>query len=164
MANITLRDSFFDELFDLRRDFDQIFSHFFGNRAGILRRDAAEPLLPLVNASIDKDAKKFVCQIALPGVDPKDVNIQVQGNVLRVSGERKAENETKGAVYYQKELAYGSFERSIRLPEGIESDKLNAEYHNGVLEITAPIAAAALPRSIEIKTTPESKQAASAGR
>jgi HSP20 family protein len=164
MANTTLRDSFFDELFDLRRDFDQIFNHFFSNRPGISRRDVAEPLLPLVNASIDKETRKFVCQIALPGVDPKDVNVQVQGNMLRVSGERKAANETKGADYYQNELVYGSFERSIRLPEGIESDKLNAEYHNGVLEITAPIAAAALPRSIEIKTTPEGKQAATAGR
>jgi len=50
------------------------------------------------------------------------------------------------------------------LPEGIESDKLDAEYHNGVLEISAPISATALPRRIEIKTTPEGKQTATAGR
>jgi len=167
MANITLRDRFFDDLFDLRRDFDLIFNRFFSNRPGISRRDVPETLstlVPPVNASLDKDAKKFVCQIALPGVDPKDVNIQVQGNVLHVSGERKAANETKGADYYQRELVYGSFERSIMLPEGIESDKLNAEYHNGVLEISAPISAAALPRRIEIKTAPEGKQTATAGR
>jgi len=58
MANLTSRDSFFEELFDLRRDFDQIFNRFFSNRPGISRRDVAEPLLPLVNASINKDAKK----------------------------------------------------------------------------------------------------------
>jgi len=112
MANITRRDRFFDDLFDLRRDFDQIFNRFFSNRPGISRRDVPETLstlVPPVNTSIDKDAKKFVCQIALPGVDPKDVNIQVQGNVLHVSGERKATNETKGADYYQRELVYGSF-------------------------------------------------------
>jgi HSP20 family protein len=167
MANITLRDSFFDELFDLRREFDHIFNRFFSHRPGLARREAAETfsaLLPPVNVSVDKDAKKFACQIALPGVDPQDVNIQVQGNVLRVSGERKATSENKGADYYQKELVYGSFERSIMLPEGVESDKLNAEYRNGVLEISAPISAAALPRRIEIKTTPESKQSATAGR
>jgi HSP20 family protein len=167
MANLSLRDRFFDDLFDLRRDFDQIFNRFFGNRPGISRRDVTETfsaLEPPVNASIDKDAKKFVCEIALPGVDPQDVNIQVQGNVLRVSGERKVTNESKGADYYQRELVYGSFERTIVLPEGVDSDKLNAEYRNGVLEISAPIAAAALPRRIEIKAAPEGKQAAAAGR
>jgi HSP20 family protein len=167
MANITLRERFFEDLFDLRRDFDQIFNRFFGNRPGLSRRDVSETLstlVPPVNASIDKDAKKFVCQIALPGVDPQDVNIQVQGNVLHVSGERKVTNENKAADYYQRELVYGSFERTIVLPEGVESDKLNAEYRNGVLEISAPISAAALPRRIEIKAAPEGKQIATAGR
>jgi HSP20 family protein len=168
MANMTLRERFFDDLFDLRRDFDQIFNRFFSNRPGGSRRDVGETLstlVPPVNASIDKDAKKFVCQIALPGVDPQDVNIQVQGNVLHVSGERKTTSENKGADYYQRELVYGSFERTIMLPDGVESDKLNAEYRNGVLEISAPISAAALPRRIEIKAaTPEGKQSATAGR
>jgi HSP20 family protein len=167
MANITLRERFFDDLFDLRRDFDQIFNRFFGNRPGMSHREVGEALstlVPPVNASIDKEAKKFVCQIALPGVDPQDVNIQVQGNVLHISGERKVTNENKGADYYQKELVYGSFERTIMLPDGVESDKLNAEYHNGVLEVSAPISAAALPRRIEIKAAPEGKQTATAGR
>jgi HSP20 family protein len=166
MANITVRDHIFDDLFDLRREFDQVFNRFFGHRPGLSRREVAETLstlVPPVNVSIDKDAKKFVCQIALPGVEPQDVNIQVEGNVLRVSGERKVTSENKGADYYQRELVYGSFERNIMLPEGIENDKLNAEYRNGVLEISAPIAAAALPRRIEIKTAPEAKQTA-AGR
>jgi HSP20 family protein len=167
MANLTTRDNVFDDLFDLRRDFDQIFNRFFGGHSSLLRREQETlgGLMPQVNASIDKDAKKFVCQIALPGVDPKDVNIQVQGKVLRVSGERKTANENKGADYYQREIVYGSFERSIALPEGVESDKLTAEYRNGVLEISAPISAAALPRRIEIKSSaPEAKQIASAGR
>ena len=92
------------------------------------------------------------------------MNIQVQGNVLHVSGERKVTSENKAADYYQRELVYGSFERTIMLPEGVESDKLNAEYRNGVLEISAPILAAALPRRIEIKAAPEGKQIATAGR
>jgi HSP20 family protein len=167
MANLMLRDNFFDDLFDLRRDFDQIFNRVFSNRPGLSRRELPEALstlVPPVNASVDKDAKKFVVQIALPGVDPKDVNIQAQGNVLHVSGERKATTEKKEADYYQREIVYGSFERTIPLPDGVESDNLNAEYRNGVLEITAPISAAALPRRIEIKSAPENKQAASAGR
>jgi len=59
-----------------------------------------------------------------------------------------------------EEISYGKFERTFTLPEGVDTDKLTAEYQNGVLEITAPVAAAALPRRIEIRTTPLSKQIA----
>ena len=90
----------------------------------------------------------------LPGVDPKNVNLQVQANTLTISGERSATRETKEADYLRREITYGSFQRSILLPEGVDTDKLNAEYRNGILEITAPIAAAALPRKVEIKALP----------
>jgi HSP20 family protein len=90
----------------------------------------------------------------LPGVDPKDVDLQVQGNTLTISGERSTTHETKEADYLRREITYGSFQRSILLPEGVDKDKLNAEYRNGILEITAPIATAALPRKVEIKALP----------
>lgn len=166
MANLMSRDNFFDDLFDLRRDFDEMFNRFF-TRPGLSRhsQDALSTLVPPVNASIDKDNKRFVCQVALPGIDPKDVNIQVHGDTLSITGERKVTNESKETNYYHREISYGSFERAVALPEGVETDKISAEYRNGVLEITAPISAAALPRRIEIKSTqPESKHIASAGR
>jgi len=109
---------------------------------------------PAIECFIDKEGKKFYCQVMLPGVDPKDVNIQVQGNALTISGERSETRETKEADYLRREITYGSFQRSVPLPEGADKDKLNAEYRNGILEITAPIAAAALPRKVEIKTLP----------
>lgn len=109
---------------------------------------------PAVECFIDKDNKKFYCQVMLPGVDPKNVNLQMQGNTLTISGERTATKETKEADYLRREITYGSFQRSILLPEGVDTDKLNAEYRNGILEITAPIAAAALPRKVEIKALP----------
>jgi len=95
----------------------------------------------------------------LPGIEPKDVNIQVQGNVLSIRGERTLSNESKEANYVHSELTYGSFERNILLPEGVDPDKLAAEYRNGVLEVTAPVSAAALPRRIEIKATESAKRA-----
>jgi len=95
----------------------------------------------------------------LPGVDPKDVNIQVLGNALTISGERSSSRETKESDYLHREISYGSFQRLIELPEGVDKDKLTAEYRNGILEITAPIAAAALPRKIEVKSLPAAKGA-----
>ena len=95
----------------------------------------------------------------LAGVDPKDVNIQVLGNTLSISGERSSSRETKESDYLHREITYGTFQRLIELPEGVDKDKLTAEYRNGVLEIAAPIAAAALPRKIEVKSLPTAKGA-----
>ncbi|HYT19127.1 MAG TPA: Hsp20/alpha crystallin family protein [Candidatus Polarisedimenticolia bacterium] len=103
--------------------------------------------------------KKFHCQVMLPGVEPKEVNIQVQGNTLTINGERRDFRETKEADYHHREITYGSFQRGLLLPEGVDKDRLSAEYRNGILEITAPISAAALPKKIEVKALPISRHA-----
>ena len=95
----------------------------------------------------------------LPGVDPKDLNIQVQRNALTISGQRSSTRETKDSDYIHREITYGSFQRTIELPEGVEADKVTAEYRNGMVEITAPISSAALPRRIEVKSLPTAKGA-----
>jgi HSP20 family protein len=109
---------------------------------------------------VDKDAKKYVCRVSLPGIEPKDVHIHAQGDMLTIRGERKFARSTKEIELYAGEIIYGSFERTFALPEGVVAEKLNAEYVDGVLEITAPVAAAALPRKIEIRTLQSSKQIA----
>ena len=91
MANLARRESIFNDLFDFRRDFDQMFNRLL--RTGSERSDqsgqlGAAAFIPEVNAYIDKEGRKFVCQVALPGIEPKDVNIQVQGNILSIRGER----------------------------------------------------------------------------
>lgn len=155
MTNLIPRDNFFQDLFDFRRDFDQIFNRFLSWPSA--QEESAMTTAgfsPAIESFIDKDGKKFHCQVMLPGVDPKNVNLQVQGNTLTISGERSATKETKEAEYLRREITYGSFQRSMMLPEGVDTDKLNAEYRNGILEITAPISAAALPRKVEIKSLP----------
>jgi HSP20 family protein len=109
---------------------------------------------------VDKEAKKYICRISLPGIEPKDVQIHVQGNFLTIAGERKYGSPVKEQEVLHEEINYGKFERELELPEGVVTEKLAAEFVNGVLEITAPVAAAALPRKIEIKTTPFVKQIA----
>lgn len=155
MTNLIPRDNFFQDLFDFRRDFDQIFNRFLSWPSA--QEESAMTTAgfsPAIESFIDKDGKKFHCQVMLPGVDPKNVNLQVQGNTLTISGERSATKETKEADYLRREITYGSFQRSMLLPDGVDTDKLNAEYRNGILEITAPISAAALPRKVEIKSLP----------
>lgn len=155
MANLSYRDTFFQDLFDFRRDFDHIFNRFLsgrGSQTGQRTETSLAAFAPAVESYVDRDGKKFVCRVALPGIDPKEVNIQVQGNVLAISGERSVTDERKDADFVQSEMMYGYFERDIALPEGVDVSKVDAEYNNGVLEITAPMSSAALPRRIEIKS------------
>ncbi len=161
--NLVPRDSFFQDLFGVRRDFDQIFNRMLTwpwGQEGTTALGETFNFVPAVESYVDKDGKKYFCRVSLPGIEPKDLQIHAQGNALTITGERKLTRTTKEVDFQEKEIAYGSFERELSMPEGVNTDKLTAEYVNGVLEITAPIAAAALPRKIEIKTGPFSKQIA----
>jgi len=159
MRTLIPRHSPFHDLADFRRDLDQMFSRLLNWRSAQEEQTLTEGFIPAIEACIDKDGKKFRCHVMLPGVDPKDVNIQILGSTLTISGERSSSHETKESDYLHREINYGSFQRVIELPEGVDKDKVAAEYRNGVLEITAPIAAAALPRKIEVKSLPAAKGA-----
>jgi HSP20 family protein len=163
MTNLVFRDPLFEDLFDFRREFDKIFNRIV--TAKPWNKEELAPwatynFAPAIESYVDKETKRYVCKVSLPGIEPKEVQIHVQGNLLTISGERKLEKRTKEADYFHEEFAYGKFERTLELPEGVNTEKMNAEFVNGVLEITAPVAAVALPKKIEIKTVPLIKQAA----
>ena len=161
MANLAGRETLFTDLFDFRRDLNGIFNRLVtGSPSGNERPNRLIAVVPPIEAWVDKDEKKFHLSVALAGIDPKDVQLNLQGNNLSVSGEQKASEEKKSTDYLYQEMSYGGFERSIVLPEGVDTEKLTAEFRNGVLEITAPMSAAALPRKVEIKTSPAAKGAA----
>jgi HSP20 family protein len=162
MTNLLLREPFFEDLFDFRREFDKIFNRMLSVKPYEKELAPWKPFnfVPAVEAYVDKETKKYVCKVSLPGIEPKEVQIHVQGNLLTITGERKYAQETKEREALHEEFAYGKFERTLELPEGVNTEKMNAEFINGVLEITAPVAALALPRKIEIKTTPFTKQIA----
>jgi len=159
MVNLLRRDNPRQELFNVRRNFDEFFNRFLGWPSMQEQQTFAADFSPAVESFIDTNNKKFHCEVLLAGVDPKDVNIQVQGNTLTISGERSSSRETREADFLHREITYGSFTRTIMLPEGVDKDKLSAEYRNGTLEITAPIATNALPRKVEIKSIPASRAA-----
>ena len=164
MKNLYTNDRLFENLFGFRREVDNMFNRIlnatpWGMELPEFKRQFN--FTPAVEAYVDKEGKKYVCRIALPGVEPKDVQLHAQANLLTIRAERKLTHRAKEAELFEEEIAYGVFERILPLPEGVNVEKLTAEYVNGVLEITAPIAAAALPRKIEVKTAaPFAKQIA----
>ena len=103
------------------------------------------PAMDLVEAD-----DHFVLKADLPGLAKGDVNIEVQDNVLTVSGERKTEHERKEKGFYRLERSFGRFSRSLTLPEGVNADAINASFENGVLEVSIPKPEERKPRRIEI--------------
>ncbi|MGA7853293.1 MAG: Hsp20/alpha crystallin family protein [Candidatus Acidiferrales bacterium] len=166
MTNLMRNDNFYTDLFEFRRDFDEIFNQMLTFKPFVREQLPLEtafnlvPFVPAVEAYVDTEARKYICRVSLPGIESKEIEINLQGNLLTIKGEKKTAKTLKEAEVKHSEFLYGSFERTLTLPEGIAADKLVAEFHNGVLEITAPVAVAALPRKIEVKemkTAPTAK-------
>jgi HSP20 family protein len=92
----------------------------------------------------------YVIQLALPGVDPKDVEVSWMDNVLTVKGERKPDPDSAGKDYFLREVAYGAFQRTFELPEGVDAADVKAKHANGMLEVKVPAPRVAKPRMIEV--------------
>jgi HSP20 family protein len=92
----------------------------------------------------------YVLRADLPGLSEEDVNIEVEDNVLAISGERKAEHEQRGEGYHRLERAYGSFSRSLTLPDGVDPDAVQATFDRGVLEVRIPKPEQRKPRRVTI--------------
>lgn len=104
---------------------------------------------PAMDVYQDKD--KVYVETPLAGVDPKDVDITVENDVLTVKGEMKKESEVDEKNYYRKEIRSGSFYRSVALPAHVIADKAEADSKDGMLKITIPKAPEAKPKTIKIK-------------
>jgi len=107
------------------------------------------------NPKIDVYEKggNVVIQADVPGMDEKDLNVELENNIISISGMKKEEHEKKDKNYHQIERSYGSFCRSVQLPDGIQPEKVNAEYKKGVLTVTVPKAKEASAKKIEVKVS-----------
>ena len=133
--------------FHVHADLDVLFPRFFHGAPD----EAAQPAaswLPAAEGRLENGT--YVIQLALPGVDPKDVEVSLMDNVLTVKGERKADPDNAGKDYFVRELAYGAFQRSFTLPEGVDPAQVEARDANGMLEVRVP-APSATRRMIEVK-------------
>jgi HSP20 family protein len=138
------------ELTSLQNEMNRLFTTFFdtptttGNGESATRRWI--PAMDLVETE-----DHFVLKADLPGLSEGDVSLEVEDNVLTVSGERKAEHEDKREGYVRVERAYGSFRRSLTLPEGIDPEGVSASFDKGVLEVRIPKPEARKPRRVAIQ-------------
>ena len=138
------------ELHTMQNEMNRLFNTFFdspsrGNGGGTAVRRRWIPAMDVVQTE-----DHFVLRADLPGLSESDVKIEVEDNVLTVSGERKSEHEDKGEGYYRVERASGSFSRSLTLPEGVDADAIQADFTNGVLEVQIPKPEQHKPRKVQI--------------
>ncbi len=150
------------DIMSLHRDMDDLFNRIFGRNErwfpmfssmSSMTGDIGFPAIDVI-----REGNDLVAHVELSGVDPKDIEVNVTGNLLTVKGERKSEKEYKKEDYFSREISYGSFERSIVLPVDINTDNIKAEYHKGLLEIRMPAAEAIKGRKIEIETREEPRK------
>jgi HSP20 family protein len=99
---------------------------------------------------ISEDENNLTVELEIPGMNEKDLHVRVDGNVLTVSGERKLEREEKGKDFRRIERQYGSFQRSITVPNSVDPNSANASYENGVLRIQFAKRSEAKPREIKV--------------
>lgn len=160
MSNLIVRKHVADDLADLKQDFERVFNQIFGHHYPAAAAQNYFAMVPPIETWVDTDKKEFHVSAPLPGVKPEELNVVVQGNDLTFSGERANQKNESGKAYFNREFYFDRFERGVRLPEGAETDKLTAQLKDGVLEITVPVAAAALPRKIEVKLVQAQPEAA----
>jgi HSP20 family protein len=147
----------FRELSSLQTEMNRLFNAAFDTPAGNGGARRWMPPMDLVETD-----EHFVLRADLPGLTESDVNIELEDNVLTVSGDRKAEHEAKGEGFYRVERSFGSFSRSLTLPKGIDPEAVTAGFENGVLEVRVPKPEQRKPRKIAIGDSPRTIEGATA--
>jgi HSP20 family protein len=136
---------------------EDVFERFFG-----------QPTRPIQNATtlpvdVTESHGNLVVKAAVPGVDPKNLEVTIENQILTIRGEIKNENSSEGEKVYRREVSYGAFSRSIRLPEKLDLDAIKAEFVHGMVTITLPRLPEVKPeiRRVEVKTASSAATATS---
>lgn len=139
------------DLSSLQGEMNRVFSTFFdspANQSGVAVAGGAARWLPAMDLSETSDS--YVLHADLPGMAEHDVQIELEDNVLTISGERRLEQSKSEGAYLRTERARGSFARSLTLPAGIDPDRIEADFRDGVLELRVPKPEERKPRRISI--------------
>ena len=131
----------------IREEMQDLLSRTFGEEPDLWSVDRMTPSLDLAESD-----NALEVRVDIPGMEAKDIEIQVNANVLTVSGERKEEREEKGKTYHRVERRVGAFSRSVTLPCPVKEDAVDAQYKNGILTIKLPKTEEAKARKITVKS------------
>ena len=134
-------------LSSFRKEMDRLFERAFDQDFELPTLGGWAPPLDLSETN-----EMVVVRMEVPGIDPKDIHVQLKGAVLTVRGDKVRENERKDESYYRVERSYGSFVRTLQLPSSVREDKVNATFKNGLLTITLTKVPEAVGTTIPIKT------------
>ena len=139
----------FRELSDLQDRVGRLFGEYYGRRGedDVMRRGAWIPSVDIY----DSGSHELVIKAELPDMRREDIDISVENNTLTISGEKKMEAGIREDQFHRVERAYGHFSRSFSLPATIDTEKVTAEYKNGVLTLRLPTREEAKPRQIQVK-------------
>ena len=127
---------------------DDFIEKFFYGRSG-LERDTELTWIPRVD--VNETDKEIILDVELPGIDKKDVKVEVKDNTLSISGERNQEKKTENAESCRVERHYGKFERTFALPDTVLTDNVSAKYKDGILILTLPKTEKAKPKEIAVE-------------
>lgn len=151
--------------FELDRLFDDLFHGYFPR--SVMTRDASQAGEAVIrpNLDISGDDKQYFVTVELPGVDEKDLHVELENDILRISGEKRYAREIKpeggdvkednGTNYYRLERSYGSFQRMLTMPDDVDVSGIKASHKDGVLTITLPRKEQVLQTNKRIAVTKE---------
>ena len=149
MATTLTRWDPFNELANMRGVMDRIFDQSVGRFPAF--RSSSEDLGPAtLGIDIYETPAEYVVKAAVPGIDPKDIDISVEDEVLTIKGEYRQENDITEESYLRRELRSGAFQRTLRLPPTVAVENATANFEHGVLKLSLPKKAEARARSIKI--------------
>lgn len=148
MRNLTTtkRESLWDFMSEMERAFDGLWEPTRETKAMGKR---IESFIPAVD--LHETSEGYLVSADLPGMDQKDIKVDVHNGRLTIHGERSREEKSEEGQFRRYEKSYGRFERSFQLPQNVAEDKVQARFENGVLEVFVPKVEAAKPKSVEVE-------------
>ena len=131
---------------DFHRDFDNFVNRFFGEEPSRVFGASFSPAIDI----LEKD-NEILITAEIPGIDQKDLEVDLTGGVLTIKGEKKEEREEKGENFHRVERSFGRFSRSFALPSEVQEDKVEAKYKDGILSLILPKTESSKAKKIPVK-------------
>lgn len=142
---------------EMNRQVDDLFDSFFTSSWMPSIERFQVPAMPVPKFEVAETDELITVSAELPGIEEKDIDVTLEDNYLTIKGEKKEEHEEKKKYYHLSERSYGTFQRTIALPDAIDSEKLKAEFKKGVLKIEIPKSEKAKARTKKIQITKAEK-------